>query len=400
MITRHLVHAALSGGMLLSPITSIAQTPDASWRAFERHFDSLAAERRVVGGAAILVRNGAIVARHHFGLADSGRQQRVNDRTLFHYGSITKTLTAIAVMQLRDRGKLTLDDRITRWIPELRQLHDPWGTIDSITIRMLLSHTAGFQNGTWPYGKGRDWEPFEPTSWAQLVAMMPYQELVFKPGTRWGYSNPAYIYLARVVEAITGDPWESYVQKNIFAPLGMTRSYFNGTPYHLADDRSNNYYVQSDSAARKIVVKENGRDFNPGITIPNGGWNAPLDDLAAYAAFLTNATSGDSARRRLFDVVLKRETLEEMWRPVIRNGGAGTVEASMGLGFFLQRDGNVRLVGHTGSQAGFLSFMWINPETSAAIIVAINTDSNTPSVKPALGDVMTRAVELLRSARP
>ena len=91
---------------------------------------------------------------------------------------------------------------------------------------MLLSHTAGFQNGTWPYGNGKPWEPFEPTTWNQLVAMMPYQQLRFKPGSRYGYSNPGFIYLARVIEQITGDPWDAYVQKNIFAPLELSRSYF------------------------------------------------------------------------------------------------------------------------------------------------------------------------------
>ncbi len=124
-------------------------------------------------------------------------------------------------MQLRDRGKLSLDDRIVRWVPELRTMHDPYGMMDSITIRMLLSHTAGFQNGTWPYGNDKPWEPFEPTTWNQLVAMMPYQELLFRPGSRYGYSNPAFIYLARVIEQVTGDPWDAYVQKNIFAPLEL-----------------------------------------------------------------------------------------------------------------------------------------------------------------------------------
>jgi len=86
------------------------------------------------------------------------------------------------------------------------------GAIDKVTIRMLLSHSAGFQNPTWPYKEGKDWEPFEPTTWNQLVAMMPYQELLFAPGSRFGYSNPGFIYLARIIEQLTGDSWEIYVQ--------------------------------------------------------------------------------------------------------------------------------------------------------------------------------------------
>ena len=111
-------------------------------------------------------------------------------------------------MQLRDRGKLSLDDKVTRWVPELREIHDPYGMIDSITIRMLLSHSSGFQNATWPYGNGEPWEPFEPTTWNQLVAMMPYQQLLFKPGSKYSYSNPGFIYLARIIEKMSGDPWD------------------------------------------------------------------------------------------------------------------------------------------------------------------------------------------------
>ena len=102
--------------------------------------------------------------------------------------------------------------RSDRWMP--------------ITLRMLMSHSAGFQDPTWPYKQGKPWEPFEPTTWNQLVAMMPYQEIAFAPGSRYSYSNPGFIYLARVIEQLSGDPWEVYVQKNIFNPLGMTHSYF------------------------------------------------------------------------------------------------------------------------------------------------------------------------------
>ena len=345
-----------------------AQEP--RWGAFTRALDAFAVEDSIVGAAAVLVRDGRIVQHYERGLADRERGQRVDERTLFHYGSITKTLTAVAIMQLRERGLLSLDDTVTRWIPELRQVHDPFGSVDAITIRMLLSHSSGFQNPTWPYGEGRAWEPFEPTHWEQLVAMMPYQELRFAPGSRYGYSNPAFIYLARILEAITGDPYQSYIYKNVWTPLGLNRSYFGATPYHLAADRSNSYdLVRDSSGATRLVAI--GRDFDPGITIPNGGWNAPLGDLATWAAFLTGATRGDSALRRRYDAVLRRASLEEMWQAVVPVGG--TSPESMGLSFFLRTTRGVRIVGHTGQQAGFRSFLYFNPGTREAVIGAVNT---------------------------
>nr|MBA3556888.1 beta-lactamase family protein [Gemmatimonadales bacterium] len=233
------------------------------WADLARRFDAFAEAAGVVGGSALLVRKGEVVARHHFGFADRATKRRVGDRTIYHWASVTKTLTAVAVLQLRDRGRLTLDDRITRWVPELREVHDPGGAVDSITVAMLLSHSSGLQTPTWPWSRGESWEPFEPTTWAQLVAMMPYQRLHF-------------------------------------------RSYVGATPYHLAADRSHGYRRQGDS------LTDGGADFDPGITIPNGGWNAPVEDVARYLGFLTGFPA-DSASRARHAGVLSRRTLEEMW---------------------------------------------------------------------------------------
>jgi CubicO group peptidase (beta-lactamase class C family) len=381
--------------LLLAPSVSIAQVPTplsapASWPAFTTAFQAYVDSDRVVGASVVLVRDGRVIARYDAGDEDRAAHKRVDDQTIYHWGSITKTLTAISIMQLRDRGKLALDDKVVRWVPELRLVHDPYKAIDSITIRMLLSHTAGFQNPTWPYTSGKPWEPFEPTTWNQLVAMMPYQELHFRPGTQYSYSNPGFIYLARIIEQITGDPWDAYVQKNIFAPLSLDHSYFRATPYYLAGHRSHNYYVRRDSAGHEQTV-DNGADFDPGVTTPNGGWNAPLADLVKYLAFLTNA-SGPGLPHGRYDIVLARSSLQEMWRPV--QPMAQSYEAApdqwMGLSFFILRRGGQTLLGHTGSQAGFRSFLYFNPQNSTAIIAAFNT---TNTVAPA-----TSAFERVRNA--
>jgi CubicO group peptidase (beta-lactamase class C family) len=373
-------HATFAIGTVLLTASSgaAAQTPPRpvpppGWPEFTRAFDAFASGDSIVGGSTLIVRDGKVLAHHEFGQADRERNEAMTDRAIVHWASITKTLTAIAIMQLRDRGRLSLDDRVTKWIPELRQVHDRFGSIDDITIRMLLSHSSGFQNPTWPYTEGKTWEPFEPTRWEQLVSMMPYQELLFAPGSRFGYSNPAFIYLARVIEHISGDPYETYIQKNIWTPLGLTRSYFGATPYHLAAWRSNNYTFRTDSMGR-ISVVPNGRDFNPGITRPNSGWNAPLSDLALYLAFLTNAAHGDTAIGRSYDTVLSRRSLEEMWQSVVPVDPAEGLGNAVGLSFFLfRKEGATTLVGHTGEQAGFRSFIYFNPRTKTAVIGAVNT---------------------------
>jgi CubicO group peptidase (beta-lactamase class C family) len=368
-------------------VTSRAEA-QRGWTGLIRRFDAFAKAAGVVGGSAVLVRKGRIAARHDYGLADRAGRRPVTDRTIYHWASVTKTLTAIAVLQLRDRGLLTLDDRVTRWVPELRDIHDPEGWADSITIRMLLSHSSGLQSPTWPWSRGEPWEPFEPTRWEQLVAMMPYQRLHFRPGSRYGYSNPGYIYLARVIEKLSGDPWAVYVQKNLWTPLGMDRSYVGATPYHLAADRSHGYRVHGDS------LTDGGADFDPGITIPNSGWNAPLADLARFVGFLTGFPA-DSVTHARYDGVLRRATLEEMRQPLVETGAALPEFASAGLGFFSVEVGGRRFVGHTGDQAGYRSYLYVDPEAGSGVVLVFNTTNDGGAGDPEMAALAKEAVNTL-----
>jgi CubicO group peptidase (beta-lactamase class C family) len=398
MPTRHPIRVIAAAATVIS-LPARAQSP-AGWTDFTRLFQSYVDSDKVVGGSVVVVKAGKEAGRYDTGFADKTANVRVDSKTIYHWGSITKSLTAISIMQLRDRGKLSLDDKIVKWVPELRAMHDPYNMMDSITIRMVMSHTAGFQNPTWPYGNDQPWEPFEPTTWNQLVAMMPYQQLLFKPGSRYGYSNPGFIYLARVIEQITGDPWDAYVQKNIFAPLGMDRSYFRGTPYFLAAHRSHNYYVRRDSASPAATTArliDNGADFDPGITSPNGAWNAPVSDLEKYVAFLTNALVPGMTQDR-YDVVLSRASLEEMWKPgqSMWQGYESAPNEWMGLSFFILDRNGERILGHTGSQAGFRSFYYFDPQTKAAVIAVFNTTNHAAPAASIQRQMNEAALTLLK----
>jgi CubicO group peptidase (beta-lactamase class C family) len=176
-----------------------------------------------------------------------------------------------------------------------------------------------------------------------------------------------------VIEKLTGDPWAVYVQKNLWTPLGMDRSYVGATPYHLAADRSHGYRVEADS------LTDLGADFDPGITIPNGGWNAPVDDVARYLGFLTGFPS-DSATGARYDGVLRRRTLQEMWTPTVETGAALPEFAAVGLGFFSLKVGGRRIVGHTGDQAGYRSYVYLDPAASSGIILVFNTTNDDGEV--------------------
>ncbi|HEV8125719.1 MAG TPA: serine hydrolase domain-containing protein [Gemmatimonadales bacterium] len=395
--------AFLAAFLVLSPPASAQQRPAlrAAWEEMRSFYRATLQSEGFVGSSLVLIRGDSTIGRDFYGMADLATGRAVDSNTIYHWASITKTFTAIAIMQLRDRGLLSLDDPIVKYVPELREVHDSFGSIDSVTIRHLLSHSAGFRNGTWPWGGDKPWHPFEPTRWAQVVAMMPYTEILFKPGSRYSYSNPGYIFLGRVIEALSGDDYEVYMEKNVLRPLGMTHSYFDRTPYHLLRYRSNNYTVV------KGKPEPNGLDFDTGITVSNGGLNAPFTDMTKYLQFLVGAPGISEDARN----VLARSSLEEMWKgrvPVTDVAGADFKTApsdSIGMGYFILQNGGQRVIGHTGSQASFRAFFYINQDTRSAIIANFNTvgeeNAEHPSVAPLFQGLLQRYIAgILPALRP
>jgi CubicO group peptidase (beta-lactamase class C family) len=376
--------------------------PPAAFEALARYFDRGLVDNRIVGGAFSVVRGNGPTFRHDRGMADTERNHPVDHDTIFHWASITKTFTAIGIMQLRDRGLLKLDDPVVKYVPELRAVHDPYGDTSEITIRHLMTHSAGLRGPTWPWGGDKAWHPFEPTEWSQLVAMLPYTDIQFRPGSRHSYSNPGIIFLGIIIERLTGDDYEVYIDKNVLKPLEMYRTYFDATPYHLLAHRSASYYI------------ENGKprpapfDANTGITVSNGGLNAPLADMEQYVAFLLGS---DRQKKGVYDGVLKRSSLEEMFTaqlPIPQTQTEGTAppqgadRVSIGLTFFVEDREGYHLVGHSGDQNAFIAHIYVCPALDAGYVVAFNTQ--TP---PAAGErEKTRAFDealrtyLLRTVFP
>ena len=331
----------------------------------------------IAGSSFYVIRDGRTVVADQLGEQDADSHIPVDARTIYHWASITKTMTGIAIMQLRDRGLLKLDDPIVRYVPELARAHNPFGDTGAITIRQLMSHSAGFRGGTWPW-RDQQWQPFEPPGWEQLEAMLPYTEVRFKPGTRFSYSNPGIVYLGQVIERLSGEDYEVYVDKNILRPLGMHASYFDRTPPHLLRHRSHSYYIRE---GKRVAAPF---DVDTGVTVSNGGLNAPLPDMAKYVAFLL----GDPRRQAEYDLVLKRSSLEEMWRPQIAAGddftqGRMAETTQSGLSFFIDQGKGVRFVGHNGDQNGFRAYLSLCPDQRMGSLLAFNTETrgveNSPS---------------------
>lgn len=338
----------------------------------------------IVGSSFVFLKDNKIAFEDTYGFANLEKQQAVDENTIYHWASNTKQFTGIAIMQLRDRGLLKLDDPVTKYLPELRAVHNPFGSMDDITIRHLMTHSAGFRNPTWPWREGKDWEPFEPTEYSQLVAMLPYTEILFKPGSKFSYSNPGIIFLGKIIEKLSGDDYEVYIDKNILKPLEMYHSYFDATPYHLLKYRSASYYVEN---GRRTTARF---DANTGITVSNSGLNSPLPDMIKYLNFLI----GDQKLQDVYDGVLKRSSLEEMWQPQI----AAPVDANgnmdfttdIGLIFFLDQRIDTLHLGHGGDQNGFISYIDFEPKKREASIMIFNTNVIYPEKTPPEQDVVYR----------
>jgi CubicO group peptidase (beta-lactamase class C family) len=362
---------------------------DDAYKQFQAVYERELKSSPIVGSSFMFVKDGKVAAKNFYGTANLEKNQPVDENTIYHWASITKTLTGIAIMQLRDRGLLKLDDPVVKYLPELRAVHNRHGEMSEITIRHLLSHSAGFRNSTFPWGGNKDWHPHEPQDWEQLAAMFPYTEIEFKPGSRYSYSNPGIVFLGRIIELITKDDYEVYIDKNIFKPLEMHRSYFDATPYHLLKYRSHSYYLENGKP------KPARFDVNTGITVSNGGWNAPLTDMVKYLNFLV----GDREKQDVYDGVLKRSSLEEMWQPTVeifRNRENPSKVSSIGLTFFVDDENGQRYVSHSGDQNGFLAFLDVHPKTRIASIIAFNTNLELPEKTP---DEKNPVVMIMRAQR-
>lgn len=371
-------------------ISSQQAKPDEAFKNFKALYEQELKQNGIVGSSFVFLRDNKVVAEDFYGSANLAKNQRTDENTIYHWASNTKPFTGIAIMQLRDRGLLRLDDPVTKYLPELRAVHNPYGSMDDITIRHLMTHSAGFRNPTWPWAS-KEWEPFEPTEYSQLVAMLPYTEILFKPGSKFSYSNPAIIFLGRIIEKLSGDDYEVYIDKNILKPLEMYHTYFDSTPYHLLKYRSASYYIVNG----KLITAP--FDVNTGITVSNSGLNSPLPDMIKYLNFLV----GDPSKKEVYEGVLKRSSLEEMWQPQLPTGadanGNQGFTTDIGLIFFLDKTLGPKHLGHGGDQNGFISYIDFDPVKREASIMVFNTNLILPDKTPPEKDMVSKLRNAIRA---
>lgn len=355
----------------------------AAWNALVKKHTDLVASNKIVG-SSLIIASKHYTLQNHIGFTNKKTKNKTSANTIYHWGSITKTFTGIAIMQLVERKKIKLTDPIIKYVPELKNIYNPFKNTDKITIEQIMTHSAGFRNATWPWGGDKAWHPHEPAHWDQLVSMMPYTEVLFKPGSKYSYSNLAIIFLARVIEKVTKQSYQNYLQKNILTPLGLKNTYLNLTPKKLLKYRSHNYYVNNNNTL------DNGPDLDTGITASNGGLNGSCEDMKSYMKFLL----GISANKK----VLKNETLQKMFSPVLFCNQTGELKEYIGLTFYIIKKGNKIFIGHTGSQKGFMCCMYINPNNNKGVFLAFNTlgiNKSKPDTRKIMNTIRAKALSFI-----
>ena len=239
------------------------------------------------GAAAIISKDGRPVYRRATGLADLEYSTMLEPDMVFRIGSVTKQFTAAAILLLADRGRLTLDDDIAKYVADF----DTGGR--HVTIEHLLTHTSGIRNYTdipaWRPTWGQDLTP------AQLVAFVKPDAFQFEPGTKWVYSNTGYILLGMIIEKVAGKPYAQFMRDEVLLPMGLSRTMYDD-PMKILPRRAHGY------------VRVNGEFANaPYLSMTHpfsaGALVSTVDDLARWDAAL-------SARR-----LLTPESLARMFVP-------------------------------------------------------------------------------------
>jgi CubicO group peptidase (beta-lactamase class C family) len=314
---------------------------------------------RVPGLFAGVVRAGGLLWHHGVGAArldEPATPPGPDDQ--FLVASITKTFTAAMVMQLRDEGRLALDDTLDALLPEV--------TRPAVSVRQCLAHASGMQREP----VGEVWETLVFPDRDELLSGFDRAERVHPPHRLWHYSNLAYSVLGEVVSRLDGRDWYASLRARILHPLEMRR-----TTVGFAGAHAQGYYVPPYS---DVPVRQEAYDLR--AMTPCGGLASTGADLARWSAFLADP-AGE---------VLSPDTLEEMCEPQLLMDRERWT-AAMGLGFFLVRSGTRTYVGHTGGMPGHITAVFTDREAGTGGVALTNsgTTSDIAGLAVTLADHVT-----------
>jgi CubicO group peptidase (beta-lactamase class C family) len=297
-----------------------AQSP-ATTSAVAEYVKAEMQRQHIPGLSLLVVKDGKVVRSEGFGLANVELQVPVKPVTIFQSGSVGKQFTATAVMMLVEEGKIGLDDPLTKYFADAPPA---W---KEVTVRELLSHTAGFGDYPKNFDFRKDWTEAEEL---KLIESIP---LAYPPGTKWAYSNFGFVTLGILIHRVTGEFYGDFLQRRIFQPLGMQST-------RIISEAD---IVPNRAAGYRLLKGE----------LKNQEWVAPMVNTTADGSLyfsILDLAKWDAALYT--EKLLKRSSLDLMWTPAkLKNGQPN--KGNYGFGWFIEQRAGHRCIQHDGSWQGF-----------------------------------------------
>jgi CubicO group peptidase (beta-lactamase class C family) len=349
-----------------------------TWLEAQRDYDHLP------GLSVALVMDQEILWSKGYGMADLEKEVPASPSTIYSICSISKLFTSVAAMQLRDAGKLRLEDLAADHLPWFN-LNQQYPDTGPITIRSLLTHSSGIpRESDYPYWTGPEF-PFPSTE--QVKAKLGSQKTLYSPSTYFQYSNLGMTLLGEIVAEVSGMSYQQYIEENILKPL------------HLDDTRTElpeSLWRQKLATGYTALKRDGTRDMLPlfqarGIA-PAAGFSSTVEDLALFASWQFRLLEKGG------EEILKASTLREMQRVHWVDPDWKT---TWGLGFSVWEADGRTMVGHGGSCPGYRSTLNIVPHKKRAFVVMINAQGVSPN-KYATGmkDILEKAADKAKQEKP
>ncbi len=345
-------------------ITSAARIVDA-WLPLK------IAYAQIPGVSVGITHRGKLVYANGFGFADVENEVEATPRTAYRIASNSKTFTAVGIMQLVERRKLSLDDKIATYLPWFKAKAKGRDAAN-ITIRQTLSHHAGvFRDGVTPH-----WNDDNFPTKTQLRTSVSSQSVVYENATRFKYSNFGFALLGAVIAKVTKGTYEDYMRKNIIAPLRMRR-----TEPDLTEE-SLKWLAAGYSRPIPGVERERFEHTATNSYASATGFLSNVEDLAKYVGALSLV--------RNTNVLIGRESKKELFR---EHWASGSPE-SYGLGFGISRVNGKKIIGHGGGFPGFITRVALNVDDDIGVIVLTNAnDSPAGFIAEGIFDAIDRLAD-------
>lgn len=298
------------------------------------------------GGAVMVVKGDDVIFSGAWGLADLNTREKVTLKTLFNLGSVSKTFVANAILQLRNEGKLSLEDSLIKYFPDF--INKSIG--EKVKIKNLLTHTSGLPDIRFPYRDSVYYlTALDAENWAPILKT---DSLSFEPGTSFEYSNPAFNALALIIEKVSGTKWQTYIKERILDPSEMLSSTITDGA-HPESGVAHGYIFSTGKWIEKDYMEE------PTFAASgNGGVWSSVEELVKYEMAIRNHIFLDSL------TIAESRTIQKF------NNWRGATPEFIGWSWFITKNkSGLTQIGHTGSQGGFRANYVTMPEKDWLVVI-------------------------------